>query len=283
MVCDESLVRTYSSLSPVLLSRGGGAAASSCAACHVPSVVSFFCSNIFLIFETLLDLVLGAVEGLWVSVEGCLNSSVVGLLDSVVEGLLIAVGIGGLLATIDAKDFLDSTEELEGRRDANDTECFWDSVDGDRLLASFDVEDVEGLDSIEGLLDSVDDAILSTSVDGGVLLAWASRITAGSVIGVTSFGWSSPVFSKSALIFASCSRLASSLERGDDLSSLLSGIRGPGNTPPPILHQNICSRSRTLSSQAAFSASSPSALQCPSLSMRRKPTKSQQLRMRPRQ
>lgn len=56
-----------------------------------------------------------------------------------------------------------------------------------------------------------------------------------------------------------------------------------GTTPPPIRDQNICSRNRTLSSQAAFSWSSLSARQWPSLTILRKPRKSQVDRTRPRQ
>jgi len=68
--------------------------ASSCAACHKPSAVSFFFSNIIRMFDTLLALSLDAVAALEISAEGRLSSFTGVVLMSMVKGLLISIVAG---------------------------------------------------------------------------------------------------------------------------------------------------------------------------------------------
>lgn len=215
VVCDEPLVLVSSVLKRALGSNtglllvGAGAAASSCAACQVPGVGFSNISNFFLMLETLLDTLVGAVTGLEVSGESSLNSVVEVVLVSTVEGLLIiiggGVGIGGLLVMLDMEAFLETVAIL-------DTDAFLDMVITEGLLTSFDVEAIEGLldsldaedvlelDDAEGLLPSIDAREgLRESADETLLafaevdMASTPATLAGSVMGVTSFGWISPV------------------------------------------------------------------------------------------
>lgn len=204
VVCADPLLK--SSLASSVLDRvlgstpalglvGGGAVASSRAACQMPAVGFSNFSNFFLMFDTLLDKMLGAVLGLDVSGPRSLNSSgersfnsvVGGILASPVIGLLIikrvGVGIGTSLAILDVEAFLDTVAML-------DTDAFLDIGATEGLLASFDVEEIEGLldllevedvleledaggllasidaseglfDDSEGLLESIDDTLMA--------------------------------------------------------------------------------------------------------------------------
>lgn len=146
------------------LSLEGGAAASSWAACHKPSAVSFFFSNIFLIFETLLALSLDAVDGLVISADSCLDSDGGGVFDSNVDGLSATVDIEGLLVSVD----------IDNSGASLDAENFSGSVYIAGLSASVDIDVISGSVGVAGPS--------ASSVDVDLLSASPSKVGVGAVI-----------------------------------------------------------------------------------------------------